>query len=53
MLSLLRDQDVIEQARAEARELVDADPTLAEHPGLARMVSEVVDEERAEYLEKS
>ncbi|HEX5407356.1 MAG TPA: ATP-dependent DNA helicase RecG [Pseudonocardiaceae bacterium] len=53
MLSLLRDQDVIEQARADARELVGADPTLAGHPGLARMVSELVDDERAEYLEKS
>jgi ATP-dependent DNA helicase RecG len=53
MLSLLRDQDVIERARTEARQLVDGDPTLAEHPGLARMVSELVDEERAEYLEKS
>jgi ATP-dependent DNA helicase RecG len=53
MLSLLRDQSVIEQARAEARELVDADPTLAAHSGLAGMVAEVVDDERAEYLEKS
>jgi ATP-dependent DNA helicase RecG len=53
MLSLLRDVDVIEQARAEARELVAGDPTLAGHPGLAGMVSEVVDAERAEYLEKS
>jgi ATP-dependent DNA helicase RecG len=53
MLSLLRDQDVIEQARADARELVAADPALAGHPGLARMVSELVDDERAEYLEKS
>jgi ATP-dependent DNA helicase RecG len=53
MLSLLRDQDVIEQARVDARELVAADPELAEHPGLARMVSELVDDERAEYLEKS
>ncbi|HKN96577.1 MAG TPA: ATP-dependent DNA helicase RecG [Pseudonocardiaceae bacterium] len=53
MLSLLRDQQVIEQARAEARELVDADPTLAAHSGLAGMVAEVVDDEGAEYLEKS
>ncbi|HEX3649881.1 MAG TPA: ATP-dependent DNA helicase RecG [Pseudonocardiaceae bacterium] len=53
MLSLLRDQHVIEQARAEARDLVDGDPTLAAHSGLAGMVAEVVDDERAEYLEKS
>ncbi len=53
MLSLLRDVEVIEQARTVARELVDADPTLAAHPGLAGMVSELVDEQGAEYLEKS
>jgi ATP-dependent DNA helicase RecG len=53
MLSLLRDVDVIEQARTVARELVAADPTLATHPGLAGMVSELVDEQGAEYLEKS
>jgi len=52
MLSLLRDVEVIEQARTVARELVDADPTLATtRPG--RMVSELVDEQGAEYLEKS
>ncbi len=53
MLSLLRDQDVIEQARTEARTLVAADPALTGHPGLAGMVAELVDDERAEYLEKS
>lgn len=53
MLSLLRDTEVIEQARTEARELVDGDPTLAAHPGLAGMVAELVDDERAEFLEKS
>nr|WP_179724803.1 ATP-dependent DNA helicase RecG [Saccharopolyspora hordei] len=53
MLSLLRDEDVIAQAREEAARVVAADPTLRDHPGLARMVAEVVDETRAEYLEKS
>jgi ATP-dependent DNA helicase RecG len=53
MLSLLRDTDVIEQARTEARDLVAGDPTLAAHPGLAGLVAEVVDDERAEFLEKS
>jgi ATP-dependent DNA helicase RecG len=53
MLSLLRDQDVIEQARTEAGALVAADPALTGHPGLAAMVAELVDDERAEYLEKS
>ena len=53
MLSLLRDVEVIEQARTVARDLVGTDPTLAAHPGLAGMVSELVDEQGAEYLEKS
>jgi ATP-dependent DNA helicase RecG len=53
MLSLLRDEDVIEQARAEARALIADDPTLADHPGLAGMVAGLVDEERAEFLDKS
>ena len=53
MLSLLRDQDVIERARTEARRIVAADPELAEHPGLAGMVAELVGDERAEFLEKS
>ena len=53
MLSLLRDEDVIAQAREEAEAFVAADPQLREHPGLGRMVAEVVDAERAEFLEKS
>lgn len=53
MLSLLRDEDVIAAAREEADRFVTDDPELRRHPGLARMVAEVVDAERAEYLEKS
>ena len=53
LLSLLRDEDVIAEARRRAEEVVAADPQLGEHPGLAAMVSEVVDSERAGYLEKS
>jgi ATP-dependent DNA helicase RecG len=53
MLSLLRDQDVIERARTEARRIVAADPELSGQPGLAGMVAELVDDERAEFLEKS
>ena len=52
LLSLLRDADLIGDARAEAIELVGADPDLAEHPTLAASVAALVDEERAEYLEK-
>ncbi|KEI43009.1 ATP-dependent DNA helicase RecG [Saccharopolyspora rectivirgula] len=52
MLSLLRDEDVIARAREEAERLVAADPELRKNPGLARLAAEVVDAERAEYLEK-
>jgi ATP-dependent DNA helicase RecG len=53
MLSLLRDEDVIAQAREEAQQLVSFSPDLAEFPGLARLVADLVDEQSAEYLEKA
>ncbi|MET8152231.1 ATP-dependent DNA helicase RecG [Actinoplanes sp. NPDC049668] len=52
LLSLLRDSKLITDARAEASELVSEDPTLAKHPALLASVTALVDEERAEYLEK-
>jgi len=52
LLSLLRDADLIREARVEALELVAADPELERHPALAASVAALVDEERAEYLEK-
>ncbi|MQA09200.1 MAG: ATP-dependent DNA helicase RecG [Pseudonocardiaceae bacterium] len=52
MLSLLRDEDVITRARDEAQRFVRDDPELTGYPGLARMVADIVDEERAHYLEK-
>jgi ATP-dependent DNA helicase RecG len=53
LLSLLRDVDLITEARDEARALVAEDATLAQYPGLAGLVAALVDDERAEYLEKS
>ncbi|MFD0788395.1 helicase-related protein, partial [Micromonospora azadirachtae] len=52
LLSLLRDADLIRDARAEAITLVEEDPELTAHPALAASVAALVDEERAEYLEK-
>jgi ATP-dependent DNA helicase RecG len=52
LLSLLRDAKLITDARAEAAELVADDPSLSRHPALAASVAALVDEERAEYLEK-
>jgi len=52
LLSLLRDEDVIAEARQEAIDLLDRDPELVAHPALAAAVAALVDEERAEFLEK-
>jgi ATP-dependent DNA helicase RecG len=52
LLSLLRDEKVIAAARDEARDLIAEDPELTAHPLLAALVAELVDAERAEYLEK-
>ncbi|ACU39784.1 ATP-dependent DNA helicase RecG [Actinosynnema mirum] len=53
MLSLLRDEDTIEAARVVAQEIVERDPDLGAHPGLATLLAGVLDEERADYLEKT
>jgi ATP-dependent DNA helicase RecG len=53
LLTLQRDEDVIRQAREEATRLVEADPDLAGHPGLAEELAVLLDEERADYLEKA
>jgi ATP-dependent DNA helicase RecG len=53
LLSLLRDEQTISDARDHAQRLVDDDPALVRSPGLAAMVADIVDDERAEYLEKA
>jgi ATP-dependent DNA helicase RecG len=53
LLSVLEHEDVIVRAREEATRLVAEDPDLAGHPALAAWVAALVDEEHAEYLEKS
>jgi ATP-dependent DNA helicase RecG len=52
LLSLLRDAKLITDARAEAAELIGDDPDLTKYPALAASVAALVDEERAEFLEK-
>jgi ATP-dependent DNA helicase RecG len=52
LLSLLRDRDLISDARAEAIALLSEDPELTGYPALRDSIGLLVDEERAEYLEK-
>jgi len=52
LLSLLRDRELIGEARAEALALLDGDPELDGYPLLRDWIAAQVDEERAEYLEK-
>ncbi|PWW55350.1 ATP-dependent DNA helicase RecG [Actinokineospora spheciospongiae] len=53
MLSLLRDEGIIADARVVAQALIADDPGLGAYSGLAGMVAQVVNAERAEYLEKA
>jgi len=52
VLSVLQDEEVIAEARAEAATLVEADPELAAHPDLRATVAGLLDAERAGFLEK-
>jgi ATP-dependent DNA helicase RecG len=53
LLTLLRDEELIGQARREAEELVGADPALAGQPALAAAITALLDQERAEFLAKA
>ncbi|MEU8138365.1 ATP-dependent DNA helicase RecG [Streptodolium elevatio] len=52
MLAVVRDEDVIVAARDEASEIVARDPELTEHPDLRSALASLLDEDRAEYLDK-
>ena len=53
LLRLLDHEDVIREARAEAVDLVERDLLLAEHPALRQAVLDVLDQDRAGYLDKA
>ncbi|MBF6214392.1 ATP-dependent DNA helicase RecG [Nocardia puris] len=53
LLSLIDDLEVITTAQDLARRLVEDDPGLRNHPGLAALMRAAVDSERLEYLAKS
>jgi len=50
---VVRDDAIIERARAAAASLVEADPGLERHPELHRAIGSLVAESRADYLEKA
>jgi len=51
-LRLLRDEDLILQAREDAFAVVTGDPALEQHPVLRAAVAAALDEEQAAYLER-
>ncbi|UQX89965.1 ATP-dependent DNA helicase RecG [Jatrophihabitans telluris] len=53
LLSLLRDEALIADARSQARTIVEDDPELTAHPELARMLAAAFEEEQARFLQKS
>ncbi|MGN6475573.1 MAG: ATP-dependent DNA helicase RecG [Mycobacteriales bacterium] len=53
LLRLLRDEDVIERARADAIALVAADPTLDRHERLRDAAEALASDDRADYLGKT
>lgn len=53
LASLRRHRKYVVLARKVAFDIVDADPTLAQHPGLARELRALVDGEDREYLFKN
>ncbi|MFL6089179.1 MAG: ATP-dependent DNA helicase RecG [Aeromicrobium sp.] len=53
LLSVVRDEAVIEDARAAASAVIASDPELADHPALAAAVQALEATEQAEYLERT
>ncbi|CAB4544920.1 unannotated protein [freshwater metagenome] len=52
LLRVLRDEELIEQARRVATNLIEADPKLAKYPALAAQVGILKEEERSAFLDK-
>jgi len=53
LLRVIRDAKVIERAREDARELVERDPQLGDHPALASAIVEWLGEDQEEFLERA
>ncbi|SDS63606.1 ATP-dependent DNA helicase RecG [Jiangella sp. DSM 45060] len=53
LLRVIRDVEIIEQAREDAGAVVEADPDLAAHPALLDAVRAALAEQEADYLDKA
>ncbi|WP_277211711.1 ATP-dependent DNA helicase RecG [Isoptericola croceus] len=53
LLRVVKDAELIAEARAEATEVVAADPGLSGHPALAAEIAAQLDAEQEEYLERA
>ena len=53
LLSVVRHEDVITDARDAAQDVVTADPSLTDHPALAAAVRALEETEQADYLERT
>ena len=53
LLRVLRDEDLIIQAREDAQKLVDAEPTLLSYPALAHELKILQIDENVDYIEKA
>ncbi len=53
MLQVVKDAEVIADARIAATAVVEEDPELTDHPALKSALADLLDEERAGYLEKA
>jgi ATP-dependent DNA helicase RecG len=53
LLRVIRDEDVIRTARDEAERVVADDPALERAPALRAALAQLLDEERADYLDKT
>lgn len=53
LLEVLRDEDVIARARADADAVIGNDPTLAGHPPLREALARLTAEQSTDYLEKA
>jgi ATP-dependent DNA helicase RecG len=53
LVSILRDEEILEQARIAAVHIVSKDPELQLHPALSRAVQTLIDNSRAQFVKKS